>query len=90
MSREPYDSDMTDALDTAIDEAVNSLANIDDPVERYHASRRIRVQLDTGSGALKEAQARIAAELKTGRSWREVGVLMGVSGSRAEQISNGK
>ena len=90
MSPGAYDSDMTDALDTAIDEALQSLADIDDPVERYQVSRRIRIDLDRGSAALKRTQAEIALELKAGRSWREVGILMGVTGARAEQISKGR
>ncbi|MFJ8923892.1 hypothetical protein ACIREK_30995 [Streptomyces sp. NPDC102415] len=81
---------MTDALDTAIDEALQSLADIDDPVERYQVSRRIRTSIESGSAALKQTQADIALELKTSRSWREVGLLMGVTGARAEQISKGK
>lgn len=90
MSSGLYDSDMTAALNAAIDDALRSLAAIDDPVERYQVSRELRIELDRGSSALKEAQAAIANELKTGRSWREVGELMGVSGSRAEQISRSK
>lgn len=81
---------MTDALDAAIDDALRSLASIDDPVERYRVSRELRLELDRGSSALKATQAAIANELKAGRSWREVGELMGVSGSRAEQISRSK
>lgn len=81
---------MTDALDEAIDAALQSLADIDDPVERYRVSRQVRIELDRGSSALKATQAEIANELKPGRSWREVGDLLEVSGSRAEQISRGK
>ncbi|MGW1492590.1 hypothetical protein [Streptomyces sp. NPDC002402] len=81
---------MTDALDEAIDAALQSLAAIDDPIERYRVSRDLRTQIDRGSNALKSAQAQIANELKADRSWREVGERLGVSGSRAEQISRGK
>lgn len=90
MSPGPYDSDMTDALNAAIDEALRSLAAIEDPVERFKASRQVRLELDRGSGELKNTQAAIANELKPGKTWREVGELLEVSGSRAEQISRGK
>lgn len=89
-SPDPYDSDMTDALDEAIDAAMQSLVAIEDPIERYQVSRDLRTKIDRGSNALKHAQAQIANELKTEHSWREVGELLGVSGSRAEQISRGK
>lgn len=90
MSQGLYDSDMTDALDLAIDNALRSLAEIEDPVERFRVCRQVRVSLDRGSSGLKATQAAIANELKPGRSWREVGDLLEVSGSRAEQISRGK
>jgi hypothetical protein len=38
----------------------------------------------------RQIEKAIVAELKTGRPWREVGELLGVSGSRAEQIAKGR
>lgn len=90
MSSDLYDSDMTDALDTAIDHALRALAEIEDPVERFRVSRQVRISIERGSSELKATQAAIVNELKPGRSWREVGELLDVSGSRADQISRGK
>lgn len=81
---------MTEALATAIETAASALTDIVDPVERYHAARKLRVQVDEVSRIIKAVQQRAVIELHTDRPWREVGELLGVSGSRAEQISRGK
>ncbi|MDX3713408.1 hypothetical protein PV733_31595 [Streptomyces europaeiscabiei] len=81
---------MTEALTAAIEAAAEELADISDPVERYQAARELRAELDRGDRVFKDAQQGAVNELKSGRPWREVGGLIGVSGSRAEQISRGQ
>lgn len=81
---------MTDQLHAAIDSARTSLESITDPVERYHAARAVRDFLDQANLQIKAVQQEVILTLKPGRPWREVGELIGVSGSRAEQISKGK
>lgn len=81
---------MTEALTSVIESETERLDNITDPVERYKAAREVRAEIDRGDLAVKAVQQRAVNELKEGRPWREVGTLIGVSGSRAEQISRGK
>lgn len=87
---------MTDALTTAaieaatqqvISAATEHVASIDDLAERYQAARRVRAHLDEGNQALKEIQQAVAKDLKPGRTWAQVGQLLGVSGSRAEALA---
>lgn len=77
---------MTDSLDPAVSALVDALDEITDPVERYQAVKSIETRLDV---ALKKIKADIATTLYDGRSWDQVGKLIGVTGSRAEQISRG-
>ena len=63
---------------------VTALRQISDPVERYQAAKEWEVEADHD---LKEVKAEVAKELKLRRSWKRVGELLGVTGSRAEQIS---
>lgn len=78
---------MTDALTAAIETVTEQVAAISDPIERYQAARKIRVQLGDGDRTLMSIQQKVAAGLKPGRTWAEVGDLLGVTGSRAEQIA---
>lgn len=80
----PYSQHMTPTLDTAIASVLAALLDIDEPVERYEAIRRAESQLTAG---FRKERAAIAAELHDGRSWAQVGELLKVTGSRAEQIS---
>jgi hypothetical protein len=81
---------MTEALTAAIEAETGRLATIDDPVERFRAARRIRESLAHGDRAAKAIEKAAVVELKEGRPWREVGELLGVTGSRAEQIAKGR
>lgn len=78
---------MTEALTDAINAAAEGLSTISDPVERYQQARKLRADLAHGDATLRSVEQRAVAELKEGRAWREVGQLLGVSGSRAEQIA---
>lgn len=75
---------MTEALDTAERALIDAVREIDDDVERYQAVKELEVRLDQ---SLKEVKAEVAQNLHEGRSWDQVGKLLGVTGSRAEQIS---
>jgi hypothetical protein len=81
---------MTEALTSAIESEMGRLAQITDPVERFHAVREYRQDLARGDRRGKELEQAVVSELKEGRPWREVGELLGVSGSRAEQIAKGR
>jgi hypothetical protein len=81
---------MTEALTSAIESETGRLAGITDPVERFHAVREFRQELAHGDRRGKELEQAVVSELKEGRPWRAVGELLGVSGSRAEQIAKGR
>ena len=69
---------------------VQGLEAIPDLVARFRKSRVIREDIEESARIVKSAQQAMVLELKEGRSWREVGELLEISGSRAEQISRGK
>lgn len=77
---------MTESLETAERALIEALREISDDVERYHASKGVKDRLDR---SLRDIQAETARNLYDGRSWSQVGELLGVTGSRAEQISRG-
>ncbi|MDX3353921.1 hypothetical protein PV703_11485 [Streptomyces sp. ME01-24h] len=77
---------MAESLDPAVATLMAAIAPISDPIERYQAVKELEQLIDRN---LKQAKADIANELHTDRSWNEVGKLLGVTGSRAEQISRG-
>ena len=85
MSRKgPYSHAMTNTLEAHTTSLVEAIREISDDVERYQAVRNLEVQLDAD---FKDVKAEIARNLHEGRSWQQVGDLLGVTGSRAEQIS---
>ncbi|WP_328903254.1 hypothetical protein OHR86_28035 [Streptomyces sp. NBC_00441] len=75
---------MTDTLEARATSLLNAINEISDEVERYQAVQDLEVQFGAG---FKEAKAKIALALHEGRTWQQVGDLLGVTGSRAEQIS---
>lgn len=81
---------MTEALTSAIESETGRIASIEDLVERFRAVRLFREDIADGDRIGREMEQAIVAELKEGRPWREVGALLGVSGSRAEQIAKGR
>lgn len=68
----------------AITRLFHLIDQIEDGAERYRAVRDLEGRL---ASDMKHVQAGIAKELHADRSWRGVGGLLGVTGSRAEQIS---
>ncbi|MBB5932341.1 hypothetical protein [Streptomyces echinatus] len=81
---------MTEALTSAIESETGRLAQIPDAVERFHAARKLREILTAANRQTQEVERGAVSELKEGRPWRVVGELLGVSGSRAEQIAKGR
>lgn len=75
---------MTAPLDAPADALIDAARQISDPIERYQAVKDVEARIDRG---LKQVKAEIAQGLHEDRTWREVGVDLGVTGSRAEQIS---
>ncbi|MFF5445454.1 hypothetical protein [Streptomyces sp. NPDC012888] len=78
---------MTDLTIAAIEDATATVAAIEDPVARFEAARLERAKLAAGDRALLALQREIVRGLHEGRSWAEVGTLLGFSGSRAEAIA---
>jgi DNA-directed RNA polymerase specialized sigma subunit len=81
----PYSQGMTEFLSaeraTLIDSAE---AAVSDLVERYEKLGDLAHLI---ARDIKNARAAVVRELHEDKSWGEVGELIGVSGSRAEQIS---
>ncbi|ARX81556.1 hypothetical protein SMD44_00954 [Streptomyces alboflavus] len=81
---------MTDALDEAIEAATQDVTAISDPVASFRATREVRAQLNAGDRRLIEHEKRMVWLLREGRTWEEVGEMLGFSGSRAEAIARGR
>lgn len=81
---------MTDALTDSIETAIESVAAIDDPAERFEKARETRAKLADGDRQLRSIEQGTANDLHEGRSWAEVGRILGLSGSRAEAIAKGR
>lgn len=81
---------MTEALTSTIESETDRLTQIPDAIERFHAARELRKVLTVGDRKARELERDAVCELKPGRAWREVGELLGMSGSRAEQIARGR
>ncbi|MFI8872441.1 hypothetical protein [Streptomyces sp. NPDC055243] len=77
---------MTDSLEPARVTLVDAINKISDDVERYQTVKDLELRL---GDTFKEIKARSARNLYEGRTWEQVGELLGVTGSRAEQISRG-
>ncbi|MDR3083107.1 MAG: hypothetical protein LBV60_19675 [Streptomyces sp.] len=81
---------MTEALTSSIESETGRLAQIPDAIERFHEARKLREVLTVGDRKARELEQAAVRELKQGRPWREVGEMLGMSGSRAEQIASGR
>jgi hypothetical protein len=81
---------MTDALTDSIKTAIEGVAAIDDPAERYKAARETRAKLAAGDRQLMKMQKSIANDLHEEHTWEEVGAILGFSGSRAEAVAKGR
>lgn len=81
---------MTHALTEAIEAATTNVKDVDDPIERFRAARTLRTQIGDADHTLLEIQRAAVWTLYDGRSWAQVGELLGFSGSRAEAIARGR
>jgi hypothetical protein len=81
---------MTDALTDALETATVTVTAIADPVERFQKARDLRTELAGADRALLDVQRSVVWSLYEGRTWAEVGALLGFSGSRAEAIARGR
>lgn len=78
---------MTDALTEAQEAKVAEVAAHEDPAERYQAAREARAQnRENYDYRLQEIQKTAVRELRPGRTWAEVGKLIGTTGSWAEAL----
>lgn len=75
---------MTQTPDTAYAALVDAFKETDDLVEQYRAIKDIEDRFDSD---MKQLKATIATTLYEGRTWSQVGEMLGVTGARAEQIS---
>jgi hypothetical protein len=75
---------MTASLDTYADALIDAARAIEDPSARYEAVKAVEARLGHG---WKQVKAEAAKELYEGRTWEQVGDILHVTGSRAEQIS---
>lgn len=80
----PYPQVMTTSPDAIRRTLIAALDAISDPAERLREAEEQERQIKAD---FKGIRARIALELKEGRTWEQVGEFFGVTGSRAEQIS---
>jgi hypothetical protein len=79
------DIELSPALQEAYDGILRSIYEVPDPVERYKKAVRTSASIKQ---TIREARQEIVLKLKAeGRSWRQVGELLGVTGARAEQMS---
>lgn len=74
----------------ALAASVAQVLAITDPIEQFRAARGEREKIAKGHEKLAALQRETVTELKVGRSWREVGELLGFSGARAEAIAKGR
>jgi hypothetical protein len=81
---------MTEAFTSAADSELSRIEEIPDLVERFHAFREFRQSVADIDRASRAKESAVVNELKQDRPWREVGELLGISGSRAEQIAKGR
>jgi hypothetical protein len=81
---------MTKALIAAIAATTEEVAAVEDPVERYEAAREARTLYKDGDRDLMLIQQEVANTLKEGRTWAAVGSMLGITGSRAEQVARGR
>ncbi|GHC39755.1 hypothetical protein GCM10010348_78870 [Streptomyces anthocyanicus] len=75
---------MTDSPEAVRVSLVDAINQIPDDLERYQTVKTLEVHLDED---FKQIKAHAARNLYEGRTWEQVGELLGVTGSRAEQIS---
>lgn len=81
---------MTEALTDALEDATAVVTAIEDPVERFQKARDLRTEIADTDRTLLDIQRNVVWSLYEGRTWAEVGALLGFSGSRAEAMARGR
>jgi hypothetical protein len=84
-------SESNPTLDAAIEECVAAIScaveEIADPVERYKETLRVDAWAKQTFNEMR--QTAVLNLKREGRTWREIGEMLGVTGARAEQLSRG-
>ncbi|WP_116245797.1 hypothetical protein [Nocardiopsis sp. FIRDI 009] len=75
---------------TELTHLIDRLRDIPDPVERTRTAAALIDALKDAQTRVKAVRADAAAELRQGRTLRQVGELLGVSPARVDQILRGK
>jgi hypothetical protein len=86
----PYSDRMTNALTAAIAATKEEVAAVENLVERYEKARTARDSLRDGDRDFMLIQQDVVNQLRPGRTWAEVGSMLGITGSRAEQVAKGR
>lgn len=81
---------MTNALTEPLEAAAVAVEAVDDLIERYMAARENRAEIASSDRRHMEIQRGVVWKLYEGRTWAEVGELLGITGSRAEAIARGR
>lgn len=81
---------MTDALNVAIEARFKDIEATTDLVERFRKGRELRATAANVDQRVIRHEQIIVERLKEGRTWAEVGALLELTGSRAEQIAKGR
>jgi len=77
---------MTDSPTPPTEEHPETLS-VDEMADRFRAARRRRAELAEEDQAEKRIEEDMVWALHKGRTWAEVGRILGFSGSRAEAIA---
>lgn len=75
---------LTEPQRAAVTSLVEATVQIDDLIERYRSVKALEVELKS---QLDQVKADLVTALHVDRTWKQVGELLEVTGSRAEQIS---
>lgn len=84
------DSGVHPEIKTLLAASVAEVRAIVDPIEQFRAAKGRRETMAGSDKRLAAILREVVIELKDGRSWREVGELLGFSGARAEAIAKGR
>lgn len=74
----------------SIESRTDRVRQIKEPVIRFQAARWVRQQIAMEDERLRLKQKLLVERMKDGRTWAQVGAILGVSGSRAEAFVKGR
>lgn len=78
------------AAEQLLQQAVEAALEITDPIDRARAITGLLEAVQKASVTLKRARQQDVLTLKEGRTFKEVGELIGVGAARADQIAKGR